>query len=118
MWMRIKLYSHFKFLSQINECPCYVLIIHSSQYYCFVHQRLCRTRLQNCVYNTYISSITMQITLQLLLPQYHQYPYSFPSWLTKVKSKCINYPTAVVCRYNLDSYFLPKWTQFILLLCT
>jgi len=67
----------------------------------------------------YYSCITvLWIMLLLFLPQYCWYHHSVPTWLAKVKSGCVLYPTGVVCRYNVDTYFLPKWTKYILLLCT
>ena len=75
------------------------------------------------VHNSASSCITRTITISLccfffILQNCWHHHHSFSSRLAEIKSNWINYTTTVVCRCNLDTYFLSEWSKYLLLLCS
>ena len=65
-------------------------------------------------FRDYISLCCFFFILQSCWHHHH----SFSSRIAEIKSNCINHTTTVVCRCNLDTYFLSDWFKYLLLLCS
>ena len=75
------------------------------------------------VHNSACNCMTRTITITLccfffILQNCWHHHHSFSSRFAEIKSNWINYATTVVCRCNLDAYFLSEWTPYLLLLCS